>query len=296
MKNEPRQINVFYDGALLTFGPPASFGALAVLLRQGRRLKSFIPDDKWRQLVSAPHASRFKCAFCAEPVFAFYDPKNRDECVEFCRCTALWCIDKEHLVKTSEEWSEWQSDYVNEMADPLPVDALMDGHLTGTLDKLGSDWLSRHLGAPEGLLWHSDGSVSSGDASVSFTPSSLLATVDHDHLENNEKIVEVIHKMQRNGLGPPERIITAGWDDDYIWPKGADQSRICTLPYRCDFCHVWVKAAPLNWPAHDRYLVCLCHAIGFRNDIAHPTNYKEWRDLIVAGKAECLKHGAGTSN
>jgi hypothetical protein len=297
MKNEPAEINVFHNGVLLTFAPPASFGAIAVLLRQGRRLKSFIPDDKWRQIVSAPHPSRFKCAFCAQPVLAFYDPNKHNECIELCRCTALWCIDKEHLIKTSEQWGQWQSDYIKEMADPAPFKSLIDGHLTGMLDQLGSDWLSRHVGMPEGVLWHSDGSVSSGDASVSFVPgSSLLTVVDHNHVENNDKIVEVIRKMQRNGLEPPERIITSGWDDDYIWPQGADQSRICTLPYRCDFCHAWVKAAPLIWPAHDRYLVCLCHAIGFRNDIAHPVNYKEWRDLIVVSRAESLKHGAGTSN
>jgi hypothetical protein len=77
MKNEPSQINVFHNGVLLTFGSPPNFGALPPLLRSGRRLESFIPDDKWQQIVSM-HSSRFKCAFCSEPILAFYDPSKRD--------------------------------------------------------------------------------------------------------------------------------------------------------------------------------------------------------------------------
>jgi hypothetical protein len=96
------------------------------------------------------------------------------ECTEFCRCTAVWCLNKEHLVKTQEQWSQWQANYFKEMADPTPFKSLMDGHLTGTLDQFSSDWLSGHVGMPQDVLWHTDGSVSSGDASVSFTPCSLL--------------------------------------------------------------------------------------------------------------------------
>jgi hypothetical protein len=216
--------------------------------------------------------------------------------MEMCRCTILRCVDKEHLIKTAEQWSQWQADYLKEMEEPAPLESLREGALTGTLDQSGSDWLSRRVGAPQGILWHTDGSISVGDASLSFAPSSLLTTVDYTQPANNEKIIETLRQMQHSSGGAPEHIVMAGTDDDYVWPPGIDHSKIRTLTYRCDFCRAWVKTTPLNWSAHNRILVCLCHAIVFRQDVEQPSNYKQWRDLIVTAKAERYKHSAGTHN
>jgi hypothetical protein len=65
---------------------------------------------------------------------------------------------------------------------------------------------------------------------------------------------------------------------------GFPSSAVIVLP--------WVKAASFPSSVYDRYLVCFCHAIMFRNDIPSPANYRQWRDLLDKGKAERFKHGA----
>jgi len=67
-------------------------------------------------------------------------------------------------------------------------------------------------------------------------------------------------------------------------------SKALRVPFRCSYCGVWVKVAPLDWPAHDRVLTCYCHNIIFRKDISLPRNYREWRELLAHSKTQRFRH------
>jgi hypothetical protein len=65
------------------------------------------------------------------------------------------------------QWSQWQRLYLDEMADPAPMDSLKAGWLSGSLDQAGSNWLSRRFAAPEGLTYHTSGIITAGKSSLS---------------------------------------------------------------------------------------------------------------------------------
>jgi hypothetical protein len=275
---------------MMTFGSPLADTALASLLITGRRLEEFLDLDEWRRF-SPQCQSFFDCAFCHERVVIFRVAASGGKVVQSCRCTVLKFEPGTELLQTQEEWTEWQADYLREQADPAPVQSLQEGISTGTLDQKTNDWLSRHGGLPSGLQFHpGSDKINSGEASVSFSAQSVAFSVDHHDFENNQKIVEVVHKMQERGLEPPERIMIMGDDPDYVWPEDTDTTRIKRLPYRCCNCQKWVHQAPIAWPCHNRVLSCFCHTLFLRRDIAAPTNYREWRDLLENERIERFRH------
>jgi hypothetical protein len=198
--------------------------------------------------------------------------------------------------QTQEQWTDWQNQYLFEMADPAPFALLREGVLMGKIDGKGADWLSRRFNLPVGLQWHTDGTISAGKASISFSPTSTLTTVDCDNPQDNARIVELSCKLYENGLEPPERLVISGRDPDYVWPSGSDSQRASRLPFRCSGCNAWVKIVPAHWQTYDRVLGCLCHSIIFRKDIAHPKNYRQWRELLAATEAEKYRHPASANN
>jgi hypothetical protein len=73
-------VNVLCNKVLVTFGPPATFGELPPILRSGRRLDDFLPDDdQWREAVSN-YPSLFRCNFCDSPVVYFADSNIQGTC------------------------------------------------------------------------------------------------------------------------------------------------------------------------------------------------------------------------
>lgn len=283
-------INVFdaKSGCMLTFGPPLEYGNPAILLWQGRRLKEFLALDDWKEHF-AKSPSPFQCAFCSEPVVGFSVPENCSAFLALCRCTYVYFFDCPPF-SSQQQWTRWQSQYLHEMADPAPFDALREGVHSGKLSGSASDWISRRIDAPEGLTFHLNGAISAGEASVSLSPTSLLATVGTGNKADSDKICALLRKLRDNSLEPPERIVITGRDPDYVWPFGTDISKAVRLPFRCVDCKAWIKQAPIGWPAHDRVLGCFCHVIVFRTDIAQPANYRQWRELLTSDKTERLRH------
>jgi len=289
-------LNAFVSesASMLTYGPPVDSNGMATLLFRGRRLNEFVPLADWQKF-SPQCPTLFSCAFCAAPVIIFAVEKHSRQPFQACRCTIINFLVASPF-QTQEQWTNWQKQYLREMADPAPFPLLKEGVLMGKIDGEGADWLSRRFNLPAGLQWHTDGTISAGKASISFSPTSTLTTVDCDNPQDNARIVELTRKLHENGLEPPERLVIPGRDPDYVWPAGVVRSTIRTLPYRCDYCSAWVKLALLSLPAYDRVLVCLCHAIIFRKDIAHPQNYRQWRELLVATEAEKYRHPASANN
>jgi hypothetical protein len=290
---KPATLNAFAGGSMMTFGPPVADNMPVTLLITGHRRKRFLDLDEWRRF-SPQCRSFFECAFCREQVVIFRVAVPGGEVVvQSCRCTTLKFEPALSLFRTQEEWTEWQTDYLREQADPAPVQSLKEGILTGALDQQTNDWLSRRGGLPAGLQFHPGTcKINAGEASISISDQSLAFSVDHHDPQNNQKIVDVVRQMQEHGLEPPERMLIAGDDPDYVWPEHADTARIKGLPYRCSNCRAWIRQAPLAFQYHDRVLSCFCHTLILRTDIAAPANYREWRDLLERERIERVKHQA----
>jgi hypothetical protein len=287
-----RLLNAFSGQSMMTFGPPLTAECLATLLISGRRLEEFLDLEKWRKF-SPQCPSLFNCGFCHEPVVVFRPPESQEQLIQTCRCTILKFETASEPFQTQEQWSDWQADYLREQADPAPMQSLKEGLLTGIVDQETNDWISRRSGLPNGLQFY-PGSyrINAGAAGISISDQSTVFSVDHQHLHNNDKIVEVVHQLQQRGLEPPERIMIMGDDPDYVWPEYTDTTRIKRLPYRCCRCNAWIHQAPLAYPCHDRVLSCFCHTLILRPDIAAPVNYREWRDLLEQERIERFKHQA----
>jgi hypothetical protein len=289
---KPATLHAFSGHSMMTFGSPLADTTLATLLITGRRHEQFLDLDEWRRF-SPQCQTFFDCAFCHERVVVFAAAPSNVRIMQSCRCTTLKFEPAAELFQTQEKWTEWQADFLREQADPVPVHSLREGALTGNLDQKTNDWLSRHGGFPSGLQFHPGSCrINAGEASVSISDQSVAFSVDHNDLENNAKIVEVVHKMQARGLAPPERLLIAGDDPDYVWPEHTDTACIKRLPYRCANCQVWVLQAPIDFQYHDRVLNCFCHTLILRTDIAAPANYREWRDLLECERIERVKHNA----
>jgi hypothetical protein len=263
---------------------------MPVILRYGKRHTELIPLEGWKELASrCPHL--FGCNDCAEEAVGFLSPGETNYPTMSCRCTTVMFLATPPFDR-AEQWSDWQADYEREKKDPAPIAALIQGQLVGKPEGPGADWLSRRAGFPAGLQWSLDGTISVGNASLSVGPGGLVQMVDHENPSNNVHLLQVTEKVCAEAHGPPARIVFIGRDPDYIYPPEADRSQAKRLLFRCYSCNAWVKTVPLPFPVYDRYLVCLCHSVAIRRDTSPPTNYRQWKELLVQAKTETVRHRA----
>jgi hypothetical protein len=152
-------------------------------------------------------------------------------------------------------------------------------------------WVARKFGADSKVKVSDDLKIfSAGDTSL-YRGKEALSMIAPDPEEDAAAALELMRGLKLDA-NPPPLLIIRGKDEDYVWQEGTILDRIESAPFRCPGCGVRVKHAPLAWQGYDRYYVCLCMCVYFRQDTPSSRSSREWQEIQLRGGKEAVRHRA----
>jgi hypothetical protein len=139
--------------------------------------------------------------------------------------------------------------------------------------ELGKE-LARRLGFELNL---GPDSLHINDSFLGLNDAGCLLSLDPNDKTLTRLWIELL-QTQFQISGEPERLVIAGDDLDYIWPKD-HHAPIESLPFRCHHCGARVKSTRVA-DRYDRvYHVCLCMIVWYRPDILPARSGLEWTEI-----------------
>jgi len=203
-------LHAFVRETLLTFSDefehnPNSPIPVPRLISRGARLAELLPEQEYLPMKEKGR-TQFDCSRCGASVIS---GALKDHWLQACRCSFLLSFRPADRFSSAGQWTEWQTIYDKESADPMPVDDIKTGSLLGTLPELPQvihDWASRRQGLPAGMRYNWNGTITAGDAMISIGEQGTVTTFDPDDREGLAKSAKVLRHIAQKSE-PPRYIV-----------------------------------------------------------------------------------------